>query len=285
MYRTRTLGGSAALVLVLAMAACDTVPTSTSAPGAPSLLIAPTAPTRDTVAVALAETARVDTTPQVFGPPEGTRSRDVGDDTFNLDFWVDGRHITHRVRTLTQDARTVERTGKPDLIFEWAILDDMLYGSLYGSDDFIGIIGEDRNNDGMISYPSEVIGFWGRCTLATNQTYSKNDPATGKPRWIHWENYDSDEEEMYHYIFDPVTNNLKIFHRHEDGRVVQVYDGPPIKDPGKMPPPDPQASTTTGTTTTTASTPGTTTTASTPGTTTGTTTAPTTAAPATAPAL
>lgn len=248
MSRTRRTARNAAWLLVLATAACEG--TAPSAPesatlrsaGAPSAVLVPVIPSPDTALSAQPDTAWMalaDTTPQRFGPEDGTRSRDFGDDTFNLNFWVDGRHITHRVRTLIQDSRTVERTGKPDLIFEWAILDDWLYGAALGSDDFIGIIGEDRNNDGMISYPSEVIGFWGRCSLATNDTYSVNDPATGKPRWVHWENYDANQEEMYHYIYDPVTGKLKIFHRHKDGTTVQVYEGPPIQDPGKMPPPDP----------------------------------------------
>jgi hypothetical protein len=173
-----------------------------------------------------------------WGPPDGTTSAAVGDDTYSLNRWIDGEWVNHYIRTLLQESGVIDMPGsQPDLIVEWAILDDWFPG-VGPFDDFIGVLAADRNNNGMIDYPDEIIGFIGRCSLATNETYIVDDGVTGKPRWVHWINRSRDESEYYHYIYDAATNTLKIYH-HRNGKTIEIYKGPPIQDPSKIPPPDP----------------------------------------------
>lgn len=88
-------------------------------------------------------------------------------------------------------------------------------------------------------------GYWGYCLFpnAQNNWYQTTDPATGKT-YLHWENHELDSNrndtgQVYHYIYDPSTNTLKVYHRDRNGNTKLIYQGPPIKDHGKLPPPDP----------------------------------------------
>lgn len=90
-------------------------------------------------------------------------------------------------------------------------------------------------------------GYWGYCLFpnANNNQYKTTDPVSGNT-YTHWENYELNSAgnptgEMYHYIFDPQSGTLKVYHRQRDGSTRLIYQGAPIKDHGKLPPPDPAA--------------------------------------------
>jgi len=97
---------------------------------------------------------------------------------------------------------------------------------------------------GIIWKNGVFAGYWGYCLFpnAMNNWYKTTDPVTGKV-YIHWENHELDSNrndtgQMYHYIYDPQTNTLKVYHR-KNGTTKLIYQGPPIQGHGKLPPPDP----------------------------------------------
>jgi len=97
---------------------------------------------------------------------------------------------------------------------------------------------------GIIWKNGAFAGYWGYCLFpnAMNNWYKTTD-ANGKVT-IHWENHELDSNrkdtgQMYHYIYDPSTNTLKVYHRDRNGNTKLIYQGPPIKTHSKLPPPDP----------------------------------------------
>jgi hypothetical protein len=97
---------------------------------------------------------------------------------------------------------------------------------------------------GIIWKNGAFAGYWGYCLFpnAMNNWYKTTDP-TGKV-YIHWENHELDSNrkdtgQMYHYIYDPQTGTLKVYHRDRNGNTKLIYQGPPIQGHGKLPPPDP----------------------------------------------
>jgi hypothetical protein len=97
---------------------------------------------------------------------------------------------------------------------------------------------------GIIWKNGTFVGYWGYCLFpnAWNDWYKTTD-ATGKVL-IHWVNHELDSKgkktgQRYEYVYDPATNTLKVYHRDKNGNTKLVYQGPPIKSHGKLPPPDP----------------------------------------------
>ncbi|MDB4950360.1 MAG: hypothetical protein JWM27_3009 [Gemmatimonadetes bacterium] len=107
--------------------------------------------------------------------------------------------------------------------------------------------GDTTNGDfiGVLWRHGQFAGYWGHCSFVDglNLQYTTTDPAGNV--YIHWENTHANpnDPEMYHYIYDPVHNTLKIYHRHSDGSTVLIYFGPPIQNADKLFPyvPDPPA--------------------------------------------
>jgi hypothetical protein len=109
----------------------------------------------------------------------------------------------------------------------------------------MGLTGVGGSFLGILWKNGAFAGYWGYCLFpnANNAQYKTTDPATGK-EYIHWQNHEldsanNDTGEMYHYIYDPQTNTLKVYHRQRNGSTSLIYQGAPIKDHGKLPPPDP----------------------------------------------
>jgi hypothetical protein len=109
----------------------------------------------------------------------------------------------------------------------------------------MGLTGVGGSFIGILWKNGTFAGYWGYCLFenAKNRQYKTTDPATGKVS-IHWENHELDTAgnltgEMYHYIYDPQTNTLKVYHRQRNGTTSLIYQGAPIKNHGKLPPPDP----------------------------------------------
>jgi hypothetical protein len=116
-----------------------------------------------------------------------------------------------------------------------------------GTDNYgfqLGVIG--GSFIGVIWKNGTFVGYWGYCLFpaAWNDWYKTTD-AAGKVL-IHWVNHELDSKgnktgQRYHYIYDPATNTLKVYHRDKNGTTKLVYQGPPIKSHSKLPPPDPAA--------------------------------------------
>jgi len=108
----------------------------------------------------------------------------------------------------------------------------------------LGLTGVGGSFIGILWKNGTFVGYWGYCLFpnAMNKTYKTTDPATGKV-YIHWENHELDSAnhdtgQMYHYIYDPQTNTLKVYHQ-KNGTTTLIYQGPPIQSKNKLPPPDP----------------------------------------------
>lgn len=108
----------------------------------------------------------------------------------------------------------------------------------------LGLTGVGGSFIGILWKNGAFVGYWGYCLFpnAMNSQYKTTDPATGKV-YIHWENHELDSAnhdtgQMYHYIYDPQTNTLKVYHR-KNGTTTLIYQGPPIQSHNKLPPPDP----------------------------------------------
>jgi hypothetical protein len=215
--RGRLLLGWAVVALGLGAAACDT-PTMVRAParpGAPGAL----------VAIAVDTPAHVNMYSDSFNRCVTTGCDGVGTTTI-----TEPGGSTAPMRTLGDPAKKTITIGSDTYVFEVAIWD--IVNSSHG--DFMGII---RKN-------GTFVGYWGMCALdgGHNDWYTTTDPATGK-KLIHWRNYGgirADTGKVYHYIYDPATNLIKVYYKGPNettGRL--IYQGPPIKHVSNMPPPDP----------------------------------------------
>jgi hypothetical protein len=96
---------------------------------------------------------------------------------------------------------------------------------------------------GVIWKNGVFAGYWGYCLFPNAQNYWYKTTDAGKT-YIHWENHELDSAghdtgQQYHYIYDPQTNTLKVYHRDRNGNTKLIYQGPPIQGHGKLPPPDP----------------------------------------------
>jgi hypothetical protein len=209
------------LALAAGAAACDS-PTVTDAPysvnvPAGSRVLTPV--TADT-AVAVTDTA------DLFPNCTVDSSRCPGTGTKTL---TEPDGTPTKIRTLGDSAKTTITVGTSKFTFELAIRDN---NSPTGGD-FIGVI----YKDGVF------VGYFGYCVYldGVNSQYTTTDGAGNT--YIHWENTHADttKKDMYHYIYDPKNNELKIYHKKADGTTVLVYQGPPIKNAENIPPPDPAA--------------------------------------------
>jgi hypothetical protein len=217
------LFGWVAALSVLA-AACDS-PTLAPSARAGILINAPfsfdTALVRDTM-VSVADSDTTDLWPDCTVDS----SRCPGTDTIKI---AQPNGDTVPVRVFGPGEQTTIVVGQDTFVFQLGILNED--NSTGG--DLMGIVWKD----------GEFAGYFGHCVFGDgdNREYITTDPLTGK-QYIHWENFhqDTTNTEMYHYIYDPSTNTLKIYHRPNGGTAVLIYQGPPIKDIHNTPPPDPQ---------------------------------------------
>jgi hypothetical protein len=133
---------------------------------------------------------------------------------------------TISVRTLGDSGKVKVVVGADTFVYQIGVWEN---GSA-SNGDFIGIIWKN----------GQFAGFWGHCSIKWNDWYFSRDPATGRI-YLHWKNTSATTAWTYHYILDPQTNVMKIYHRRPDGSVVLVYRGAPIQKQGNLPPPDPPA--------------------------------------------
>jgi hypothetical protein len=215
------MGWLAAVALLLAACDSPTLAPSAAVPaGGPARLAAVASTAAADTAVAPA--ADSDTIWFPIGPVSTTGT---WPDSFRLGL-PGGDTIT--VRTLAGDSGEAKVVvGADTFVFQVGVWSN---GSS-SNGDFIGIIWKN----------GQFAGFWGHCSLHSNDWYFTRDPATGKI-YAHWKNtLDPSTPWTYHYIYDPQRNVLKIYHRKPDGSVVLVYLGPPVKKTTNLPPPDPPA--------------------------------------------
>ncbi len=269
----RLLFGWAA-ALAVAVSACDSPTVApTAAPAESRRLIGHETTTTTT---ATADTA---TRAELFPKCTVSSSRCEGTDTIKI---AQPGGDTIKVRTFDANSKNTMIFGGDTVVMQLGILD---VNNATGGD-FIYIIWR----DGVFS------GYFGHCAFVdgNNKEYITTD-STGK-KLVHMENshQDTTNNEVHHYVYDPATNKLKVYHR-KNGETTErlIYDGPPIKNISNVPPKDPpagqgpytsesQLSSTSGTGSTGTGTTGTGTTGTgTTGTTGGTTTSPTTTTPST----
>lgn len=118
-----------------------------------------------------------------------------------------------------------------------------------GQDTFVfqvGIHDVDNETGGnflfIIWKNGQFVGYFGQCLWEDGDNKAYMVTENGKT-YIHYENTHqppSTSTEMWHYIYDPQTNTLKIFYRPNGGTAVEVYRGPPIKNQENLRPPLPQ---------------------------------------------
>ena len=216
-----------ALALAMGAAACADSPTGTELPysvNQPRTLVAMTETTSSTALADTTATAGDRDTTDLFPNCDVSGSRCPGTGTATI---TEPGGTTTKLRTLGADAKKDITVGTTKWTFELAIWDN---GSATGGD-FIGVIYKD----------GKFVGYFGYCVYidGVNSQYTTKDAAGNV--YIHWENTHADttKKDMYHYIFDPQKNVLKIYHKKTDGTTVLVYQGPPITHAKNLPPPDP----------------------------------------------
>jgi hypothetical protein len=257
--------------LAVAVSACDspTLERVTAPAESTRLIVLETTTTTAT-------TADTATRADLFPKCTVSSSRCEGTDTIKI---AQPGGDTVRVRTFDENSKNTMIFGGDTVVMQLGILD---VNNATGGD-FIYIIWRD----------GQFAGYFGHCAFVdgNNKEYITTD-STGK-KLVHMENshQDTTNNEVHHYVYDPETNKLKVYHR-KNGETTErlIYDGPPIKNIANVPPKDPPAgqgpytseaqfSSTSGTGTTGTGTTGTGTT----GTTGGTTTSPTPTTPSTPP--
>lgn len=211
--RQRFLLGWAVMLVSAGVAACDSSPVAPRSAGAGAPMVA----TADTQAAAPADTST--TVTDLYANCDINNSCPT---TGTVTVAEPGGNTT--IGTFGPGYTSTVTVGGNNYGFQ--------LGLINGS--FIGIIWKN----------GAFVGYWGYCLFpnAMNNWYKTTD-ATGKVT-IHWENHELDSNrrdtgQMYHYIYDPATNTLKVYHRDRNGNTKLIYQGAPIQSHGKLPPPDP----------------------------------------------
>jgi|GEM_PF-2186232 len=209
-----------AAALAVAVSACDAPTLSPVAAPAESIrLIAPATPT--------ATTADTATRADLFPKCTVSSSRCEGTDTIKI---AQPGGDTVRVRTFDENSKNTMIFGGDTVVMQLGILD---VNNATGGD-FIYVIWRD----------GQFAGYFGHCAFVdgNNKEYITTD-STGK-KLVHMENshQDTTNNEVHHYVYDPATNKLKVYHR-KNGETTErlIYDGPPIKNIANVPPKDPPA--------------------------------------------
>jgi hypothetical protein len=131
------------------------------------------------------------------------------------------------LRTLGTPARKTITVGGVTYTFDVSIWDKV---NITGGD-FVGVI----KKNGTFA------GYWGHCYFGdgVNAWYTTVE---GGKTLVHWVNShgDTTNTETYHYVYDPSTGKLKIYHRLNGAAgETLIYDGPPIQHARNLNPPDP----------------------------------------------